>query len=409
MIRGIVVVVIMAMLFGCEKDDPKTEKDNTNDKKDNNKVIKYKTNLVIEDVNLTFKGSPEDIVVIDIDNDSHNDLILLDLKRINFFFTNNTLTVFRNSGDGKFTQIDMNSDFKKLNIHNYAVVDYNNDGYNDLVIQTKQTASVSGGEQELHFYKNSAGKTMEPDKSIKFKEEIKNFWFSDFNSDNKQDILASTDKGLLLYKCKGGTEFEPAQTLLGSKVISDVKILDVNGDKTPDISFYNFPERKYYVYANINGKLNELYSFNNVYMAAYTDLNADGHIDIALIGSGTDRGVYKQMKGKMVKIFDLPEMENGAVNWCDTDGDKIAELITSYCKGFKHYVSIYNNKSGDTFEDSKQTLFPDNDIPLKHGNDFIVVSDINSDKKDDIILSAYTTSDVKRTISAIINRYTKIE
>ncbi|GEM_PF-3714755 len=409
--RIIVVVAIMAIIFGCEKDDPKTENDNTDNKSSNsnNKSVKYKANLVLKDIDLAITGSPEDIIVTDIDNDKDSDIIMIERKRKNFLFTNNTLIVFKNSGNGSFTKVDMNDNFTKFNIHNYDVADYNNDGYKDLVIQKRQSGSIAEGQQALIFYKNNAGRSFEYDVTIKFKDVVNCFWMNDFNNDNKQDIVILSKRGLQLYKCKENANYGSAELLINTDKVSDIRILDINGDKLPDMSLYNFSDRKYYIYANDKGKLNKLYSFAGVYKACYSDIDNDGSIDVALIGDGADRGIYKQVKGKIIKIFDLPVMENGGAEWCDINGDNRAELITSFCKDFMHYVRIYDNKNGDTFQDNKQTLFPDNKIPLKHGNDFIVVSDINGDKKEDILISAYTKSNVKRTLSAIINKYTKIE
>jgi hypothetical protein len=132
-------------------------------------------------------------VFADISNDG-----LPDITAFNLF--NNTFEVFYNDGKGNFERV--RTEFKNTSIENLEAVDFNKDGYDDLIYTVKNSFKLAIGDSKS-FYNSSIVITTEfiPHR----------FTVADFNGDKLNDIAyIDSSQGILsVIFAKGENQFYP--------------------------------------------------------------------------------------------------------------------------------------------------------------------------------------------------------
>jgi hypothetical protein len=130
-------------------------------------------------------------VFTDISNDGHPDITAFNL-------INNTFEVFYNDGKGNFEKV--RTEFKNTSIENLEAIDFDKDGYNDLIYTVNNLFKLSFGDSQS-FYNSSIVITTEfiPHR----------FTIADFNGDKLNDIayIDSTQGILSVIFAKDKNQF----------------------------------------------------------------------------------------------------------------------------------------------------------------------------------------------------------
>ncbi len=234
---------------------------------------------------------------VDFDNDGDNDL----------FVTSNIDSdrLYNNDGNMNFTDITVSSGLITANNFSYGGSwgDYNNDGYLDLFICSRDLSFQSSN----ILYKNNGDGTFTIINSLVGLPEINNFpsfcsAFFDYNNDGWQDIYIANDKyGYvnLLYKNNGDETFTEVGALAGIGVSIDAMsttIGDYNNDGWLDIYttnsfdgnvfFINNGDGTFTDIASSNGTLFESVAWGAVFLDAENDSDLDLYVSGMLDGSG---------------------------------------------------------------------------------------------------------------------------
>ena len=189
-----------------------------------------------EKMGVSEKGADSRAAVFgDFDDDGDIDFFVVNEKASN--------TLFSNQRGGVFKDITEQSGLKSTGGSESAVVgDYNNDGFSDLFI----CSAIEGNSQ---LYKNKGNGSFEPVKNSKEmfssaqKVKVYDAKFFDFDNDGFQDLILAGEsvenggRGLLLYHNNGKGGFEDVSKLLPDEPKSgrQITLFDYNKDGDIDV------------------------------------------------------------------------------------------------------------------------------------------------------------------------------
>jgi hypothetical protein len=147
-------------------------------------------------------------VFTDISNDGHPDITAFNLF-------NNTFEVFYNDGKGNFERI--RTEFENSSLDNLETIDFNKDGYDDLIYTVKNSIKLAIGDYQS-FYNSSI---VIPTEFIPHR-----FTVADFNGDKLNDIayIDSTQGILSVIFAKGKNKFHPEITYMKKDGLTDLHL-----------------------------------------------------------------------------------------------------------------------------------------------------------------------------------------
>jgi hypothetical protein len=147
-------------------------------------------------------------VFVDISNDGHPDITAFNLL-------NNTFEVFYNDGKGNFERV--RTEFKNTSIENLDAVDFNKDGYDDLIYTVNNSFKLAIGDSQS-FYNSSIVITTEfiPHR----------FTVADFNGDKLNDIAyIDSSQGILsVIFAKDKNQFHPEIIYMKKDGLTDLHL-----------------------------------------------------------------------------------------------------------------------------------------------------------------------------------------
>ena len=147
-------------------------------------------------------------VFVDISNDGYPDIAAFNLF-------NNSFEVFYNDGKGNFDRV--RTEFENTSIENLEKIDFNNDGYDDLIYTVKNSFKLAIGDSQS-FYNSSFVINTEfiPHR----------YTVADFNGDNLNDIayIDSSQGVLSVIFAKGKNQFHPEIIYMNKVGLTDLHL-----------------------------------------------------------------------------------------------------------------------------------------------------------------------------------------
>lgn len=151
-------------------------------------------------------------VFADISNDGYPDITAFNLF-------NNTFEIFYNDGKGNFERV--RTEFENTSIENLEALDFNKDGYDDLIYTVKNSFKLAIGDSRS-FYDSSIVITTEfiPHR----------FKVADFNGDNLNDIAyIDSSQGILsVIFAKGKSQFHSEIIYMKKDGLTDLHLLQLH-------------------------------------------------------------------------------------------------------------------------------------------------------------------------------------
>ncbi|MEO0226029.1 MAG: CRTAC1 family protein, partial [candidate division WOR-3 bacterium] len=358
-------------------------------------------------INITALGSS--VAFFDYNNDNLEDLFIS--------VQLGSAYLFRNNGNGTFTDVTASSGLSGIQVRGVAFADYNNDGYLDLL------CTRFGSSTPYLFLNNRNGTFTDVATSAGLLSGY-NSWhgiFGDFNRDGHIDIFmgnwATTD---YLYRSNGNGTFTEIGVQAGvSRSGSNYKPstwFDYNNDLWPDL------------YVG-NGDTNRLYR-NNSGVLPFTDVTRDARLGDSLRCSGVSVGDYNNdgffdiYEGNIGGGRNFLYRNNGngtftdvtlsagvgdvgdgrTCYWIDYDQDGLQDIFTS------NHVNpnrLYRNNGNGTFTD----MAPSTNIAGPTDVFACSWADFDGDGDMDVFLSGHGVNgptNALMRIDGITNHYLKV-
>ncbi len=225
----------------------------------------------IDDVDIEyFIRSNAKKLIRDYDSDGDNDIVFLNGAIPN----SQRLELLRNDGAGNFSKEILISDTTLLAAE-FEVVDVNNDGRNDILINENgrnfsylQSLDGSLLKQNVSFFDQFANRILT----------------ADVNGDNLEDYIYEWDQGSSIYVQlnNGGIPDAPTTINISANGIIDIELTDVDHDGIEDIVYYIESEEIYYCANDGNGNFSapELIFTGQGNFLGIADINGDGANDL---------------------------------------------------------------------------------------------------------------------------------
>jgi hypothetical protein len=286
-----------------------------------------------------FDSSPYSVTVVDVNSDSKPDIIVANSG------TNN-VGVLLNSGTGTFTAQTTYSTGTGSYPESVAVADVNSDSKPDIIVANQGTSNVgvllnsgNGTFTAQRTYSSGIGSNPTSVAVI------------DINSDGKPDIIVANygtnNVGVLLNSGNGTFTAQTTYSTGTGSLPRSVAVVDVNSDSKPDIIVAN------YIANNVGVLLN---SGNGTFTAQTT------------YSTGTGSAPYS------VALFDVNSDSKPDIIVANYDTNNVGVLLNSGTGTFT-VQTTYSTGTGS---------YPDS----------VAVVDVNSDGKPDIIVANYGTNNV---------------
>ena len=260
-----------------------------------------------------------------------------------------------------------------------AWADYNNDGFQDLLV----TGTDEHDDSYSRIYKNSKGETFIEQSQIKLPgaSNASSAW-ADYDKDGFMDIVISGGQNgagytSVLYKNNGDGSFtEQSQIDLMDIANGSVAWADYNNDGFPDllISGYTGPT-PFSVFTRVyknngNGSFTEQtqISIDGVINGsiAWGDYNNDNYLDILVTGKigvfANDTVISKIYKNNGDETFteqtqiNLQAVGSSSVAWADYNQDGYLDILLTGNDGTAPVTKIYKNNGNETFTEQTQIV-----------------------------------------------------
>ena len=231
----------------------------------------------------------------DYDRDGHADLLLGNLKT--------DLVLYRNNGDGTFTNVSVAAGLGGLQYNEAAFADYNNDSYPDIYMTDVEE---KGARTDRLFRSNGDGTFTDvtDEAGIQPLNQGRSLAWGDYNNDGYLDLFVSR-----------GPEIQSKQTLYQN-----------NGDGT---------------FVDVTDAAG-LGALSNNRAAGWGDFDNDGYLDLYVVNSGTDPvgkgpnylyrnnqdGTFKDVASK-TGVQAMAVSRGRGASWGDYDNDGFLDLFTN--------------------------------------------------------------------------------
>lgn len=317
---------------------------------------------------------------MDYNNDGKMDLVVKGRDLNNdwnikaMLLVNNGETFELNDLAGK---IELNESYHKV----FATIDYNNDGYADLLY-------VGNGVAKL--YKNTKGNSFKEVTTFQMadmnnEEEVLyagTISIADFDGDGFQDIATfDADRNVILYRNNAGdgtfnkVEDALAEGTLAKLGSGSLAWGDYDNDGRPDLLVSGWGESSTYavIYHNLGkGKFEKMsidqseggvISGTQKGQITWVDINGDGRQDLfftgeTCIGGNWDKScAFYLNTGDANAPFqkieaDLPKVQKSGLDWADVNGDGMMDLVYAG-EGDGDPTAFVLNKGNNTFDVQK--------------------------------------------------------
>ncbi|RMI14695.1 MAG: T9SS C-terminal target domain-containing protein [Calditrichaeota bacterium] len=273
-----------------------------------------------------------------------------------FASTINQNALYRNNGDGTFTDVIQNSGLTQELPNAVAVADYDKDGYPDLLIASNHV------NQPVKIFRNRDGSGVF---DLVFSGQVgvvRAIWL-DYNGDGYLDIFCHLPEGYpLLYRhnpdgtfteVAGGMGFHPNSG-------STSTAADIDRDGLPEIfcAVYTAGNRLYYNWAGADfidiSLAAHVLDFRRAVSSTWADYDRDGDLDLYVANIGATRNLLYANNGDrtftdVTMTAGVADVGDGRTSsWVDVDNDGWMDLFTT------NHVNpnrLYRNNHDGTFTD----------------------------------------------------------
>ncbi|MEO8824152.1 MAG: FG-GAP-like repeat-containing protein [Ginsengibacter sp.] len=308
------------------------------------------------------KGKDIDATFADFDNDGYQDLVIA---------TTNGILVFKNKGDGTFEKVTNNIGFNNSsNATSLLFGDFDQDGDLDLLVGTKNGKMLFRNNGDGSFKENAAAMNLAADKNAVLKMD-----FGDWDNDGDLDIFTLEENGSAhLLNNNRHSNFNDISNSVGLSN-PDFKgtamaIADYNNDGTLDILIGGGDGGKCYLLKNEAGQF-------------VPDKQASLQLTKSLEG---------------IKIYDIA--------FVDYDNDGYEDIVVAgvNANNAKQGVKLFHNDGQKGFTDAS-TILPDN---LMQANR-IGLADFNFDGDRDIFFSSNSGVQLARNDGGNSNNFVQVQ
>ncbi len=300
----------------------------------------------------------------------------------NLNFTENTV----DANDPKVADL-WNSNFDMTSIedtfispNSFTSFDIDKDGFKDVI-------STSSAENELVLWHNQGGLNFTKNIIDNTASLIRSSDVVDFNNDGLNDIIVSTyqfgEGKVYLYTNEGNFNFTKS-ILLDVTGVQKVIVEDVNNDGYFDLLYTRPASNNGQIYAYVNdGNSNFTSQFlatieDWLVVVSYADVNNDGYKDLITDKPNIDNPIYFKNDGNLnFTKTSLP----ARANFFDIDGDNDLDFISSrfdYTES-KNFFSWYENDGSGNF--TEHVIFTHN----TNSGDEITIQDFDGDGDIDFV------------------------
>lgn len=283
----------------------------------------------------------------DYDNDGW-----LDLAACGISVTNTLTAIFRNQGDGTFTNI--NASLTGAYTGGLTWGDYDNDGDLDLFVSGN---TLSGMTAKL--YRNNGSSVFEDISSgILPVQDGRAVWV-DADVDGWLDLLITGDTGVSrstrLYKNYGGTFTNLALSMLSGATHGGLAIGNLNNDSTPDIAITGYSDSglssELYrnsggtgLYTRVSANLTPLWLGD----CKWGDLDNNGWADLIIAGAGAQNArvvtIYTNTSGSLKSMTpNIPGITISSIAMGDSDNDGDLDIAVAGLATNGYFSAIYRN------------------------------------------------------------------
>lgn len=320
-----------------------------------------------------------DVIVIDADNDGLNDVIINGMDSVELgqevMYSNDSLFQFTTS-----------SPFTGNGIKNSSslVLDYNRNGLDDvLMIGNQGFIAINNGDGTFNRT-SSVPFTMVSEGDIVQ---------LDIDSDNDLDIIISGSERTDLYLNYGKSDFR--KTNLELPGFSDVSmdVADINGDSIEDLlilgSSSGTPTTKLYVGDGEEGFIEHSSNLPQLTYgdAKFVDIDSDSDKDLIIAGGDYNDSIYYQQiykndgLGQFTLVQSLDGLANASLQELDVDLDGDYDFIST---GFSDSIRI---SSTTLYLNNGTGYFTDSEIDLRNLQDATVVfEDLDHDYDKELLI-----------------------
>jgi hypothetical protein len=227
---------------------------------------------------------PQDVAVVDVNNDSKPDIIVTNAN-------SNNVGIFLNTGNGTFTPQTNYSTGSNSYPFGVAVVDVNSDSIPDIIVANSVSNNVG-------IFLNTGNGTFTPQTTYSTGNTSYPWSVAvvDVNNDSKPDIIvANYNRGNVGVLLNAGNGTFTAQITYSTGSNSNpqfVAVVDVNSDSKPDIIVTNLNGPSVGVLLNTgNGTFTAQTTYSTgtaLYGVAVADVNSDSKPDIIVTNYASD-------------------------------------------------------------------------------------------------------------------------
>lgn len=315
----------------------------------------------------------------DVDNDNDKDLLIAGTNNFGHLITK----LYINDGSGKFARVKSSS-FCGVAYNSLDCCDIDNDNDQDLII-----TGYNGYEPQVAIiYKNDGNGNFHEVKDTPFIGGCcTTVEFADIDNDNDMDVLVVNEKASKLYKNDGNGNFTEIASSITEVGIGSVKFSDIDNDNDKDLLITGSKDGKGIakLYKNDgNGNYIEdlTTAFEGVFYSsvAFADIDNDNDTDVLIAGKNNNEQNITQLYKNdgagnftIATVFD--GIYSGSVAFADMDNDGYIDLLLTG----NGIAKLYKNDGTGNFNEVANlgTAF--------HSS--ISIADVNNDNKQDILIT----------------------
>lgn len=274
-------------------------------------------------------------------------------------FADPLLYIYRNDGNGEFTQLDL--DINGLESGSVDWADFDGDGDLDFVM----TGRVSSTDHTTKLYENVGNDEFsEVDVALHATQEGVARW-GDYNNDGVPDLVIAGNDEFIIYRNNGDANFEHINAGLPSMAYSKPAWIDYDNDGDLDLFvigedsdatastmlFENQGDGEFVeVEASFLATIRDDFSWGDQF--DWGDYNSDGYPDLVIIseeenalfknnGDGTFTKETEAVAGAdFLSSINSSSFPAGSPAWIDIDGDGDLDLIATGTEGAVSYENV---------------------------------------------------------------------